>query len=320
MKTLNPWMFEAQLSSKINHYRNPRLSSDAVQGWLFEAVSPTRIVPSLIGRESSPFDSTIYVDINLGCTKKTLNSPPICPRPMTGIFIPENYSVTESVDLILYLQGHHKDPVIRGKAPGPRYYPSNLTINQYWDRGKYPFWAFREGVNASGKNVILVAPTLGSGSQTVALTQPGGLDSYLDQVMLSLSAYGANKGWKKTPRVGQIILACHSGGGWPMRQIALSRERYASNIRECWGFDCTYNTGDDTSWSAWAKAHPARKLFVYYIANSQTAPLATRLQNLAHRQRLSNVSVIKSSTGEHVRVPIKHWVGRIQSAPFLRDR
>ena len=105
-----------------------------------------------------------------------------------------------------------------------------------------------------------------------------------------------------------------------MRQIALSKASYAAKIRECWGFDCTYNSGDATGWAQWARMNPFSRVFIYHIANSQTAPLATSLQSLAKRQKLSNVLVGKSSTGDHNKVPITYWENRIKAAPFLKNR
>ena len=328
MKTLHPWLFEAPFSSEAIHNSNPYGTLEAEQEWLFEAPPLLPALPTLISTESTPLNSTLYVDINLGCTTSSPKAPPVCPRPMTGIFIPENYSATDSVDLILYLQGHHRDNVIRGKAPGRGYFPSNLTINQYWNRTAYPFFGLREELNASGKNVILVAPTLGPRSQAGTLVQPGGFDAYLDQILASLSAYGPHQG-RQTPRVGKIILACHSGGGLPMRQIALSKEKYAANIRECWGFDCTYNGGDDSGWARWAATNPSSNLYIYYInidcpppkrPSCSTKAQAVSLQAKAKHQKLLNVFVTRSATGSHNEVPIRYWQPRIRAASFLQNR
>lgn len=100
-----------------------------------------------------------------------------------------------------------------------------------------------------------------------------------------------------------------------MRQLALSEETYASQIKECWGFDCTYNQGDDTEWARWARARPDTKLHIYYIANSRTQPLSLGLK----RQKVSNVFVAPSPARGHNWVPITHWRERIEAATFLRS-
>jgi len=318
-------------------------------------LTPTA-TPTLLDTKSQPEGTTLYVKIPLGGEKPA--------QPMTGIFIPSSYRINSQVDLIIYLHGYHTDDVVEGKAsvrgcypskslPSNKYcYPSNLTINQYWNKATYPFFALREGVNASGKNAILIAPTLGPLSQTGNLVNPGGFDAYLDQVMASLSAYGPYQG-RQFPRVSNIILACHSGGGLPMRKIALSKERYAANIRECWGFDCTYNSGDAAGWSNWVKADPpSRKVYIYYIrqcllqdptqprkkwkaarcpsspsgcAKNPKTPMAGGIECTGTTFeamklacfKLPNICVGVSKTGDHNKVPITYWEDRIKESPSL---
>ena len=78
---------------------------------------------------------------------------------MTGIFIPQGFVPGRAVDVILYLHGRKPEK------------NRHLTIDQYWDRQRFPYGAFREGVNASGRNVILVAPTLGAHSEAGRLVK-----------------------------------------------------------------------------------------------------------------------------------------------------
>src|ERR1700740_1318162 len=192
--------------------------------------------------------------------------------PKTGIFIPENYRIPSKVDLLLYLHGHHEAK-------------PKLSIDGYWLAAQNPQWALREAVNTSGKNVILVAPTLGPKSQAGKLTEADGLDWYLDQVMAALiNYYDPIKKLEHRPQLGNIIIACHSGGGWPMRQIAGKAQRYSNQIRECWGFDCLYNRGDDTFWRAWAKSRPDAKLYVYYL--DSTLPNSVSLGRIVMAENL----------------------------------
>jgi hypothetical protein len=115
--------------------------------------------PPLLYSENGVKTETYYVTISLG------GNP--APKPVTGIFVPENYNVSSDVDMILWLMGHHDNSE----------YPPALTIDDYWF--KYPHFRFREFVNASNKNVILAAPTLGrtrgprSIRQCPVLRQPG---------------------------------------------------------------------------------------------------------------------------------------------------
>ena len=248
-----------------------------------------RAAPALLSREHTPPQTTLYLDIKLGA-----ESP---ARPMTGVFLPRGWKPQATVDVLLYLHGI--------KEPG-------LTIDRYW---KQAHFALREKLNESGKNVILAAPTLGPRSQRQigSLAQPGGLDAYLDSVLAGVAAYGAADGSRVRPRLGNLILAAHSGGGLPMRLLALSKNRVAANIKECWGFDCTYFSGDETEWTRWARAHPSSRLFIYYIANSPTAARSTKLA----AQNVPNVTVVASADRRHYWVPLSYWRERLQGARFL---
>lgn len=249
--------------------------------------------PGLLGllrREEQPARETLYVAIPLGTEGPA--------RPMTGIFVPEGFRPGPTVDLILYLHGF-KDP--------------GLTIDRYWNRGVSPQHDFREGLNAARKNAVLVAPTLGPHSQSGRLTRPGGLDGYLEQVVAALVRFGPFRG-SPPPAIRHLVLACHSGGGWPMRQLALGGDRGARNVRECWGFDCLYNRGDETEWARWARAHPGARLYVHY-GNGNTA----RRSELLRGQGVPNVVVEGSLKLAHGLVPKAHWQERLRTAAFLAD-
>ena len=251
--------------------------------------SPT---PSLIRQESTPPAQTLYLRIPLGSEQPA--------KPMTGVYVPQNFQPHPQVDLIIYLHGIK-----------PR---SNLAIDQYWNTKYFPYWPLRERLNSSQKNVILVAPTLGPRSQwqTGWLTKVGGLDKYLGQVLAALATYGSYR--NATPQIGSIILACHSGGGQPMRELALAQNKCAGKIKECWGFDCTYFDADLSGWPRWARARSDAKLFLYYRPRSKTQVLAKKIENL----KITNIVILTSSV-EHNWVPIKHWQERLRGAAFLRQ-
>jgi uncharacterized protein DUF2272 len=257
-------------------------------------------IPRLLKQESTPPGTTLYVEIDL----KIVDRFGLTAPAVTGIFIPDGYRPGAAVDLIVYLHGFKADAIKRG------------AIDQYWNSQRFPYGALREGVNSSGRNVILVAPTLGSHSEAKHLIEPGGLDAYLAQVLAALRAYRPNNQVGSAPALGNLVLACHSGGGWPMRQLAGSGDRALARLRECWGYDCTYNNGDDAFWARWAQAHPNAKVYIYYIAGSPTARLAQGLQS----KRVPNAIVQPSRDGRHNYVPITHWKERIQEASFLRER
>ena len=188
--------------------------------------------PRLITRVPPP-GTTLYVEIDLQIVGKLKIAAP----PVTGIFIPDGYQPGATVDVVLYIHGFKAEAIKRE------------AIDQYWNSQRFPYGALREGVNASARNVVLVAPTLGSRSEAGSLVKQGGLDAFIGQVLAALGAYGRQSRAATAPRLGNLIFACHSGGGWPMRQIAGGSDRALARVRECWGFDCTYNGGDDAFWA-----------------------------------------------------------------------
>jgi hypothetical protein len=258
------------------------------------------IVPRLIRQEAVPAGTTLYVEIDLQIVDKLRITAPT----VTGIFIPDRYAPSQTADLILYLHGHKAEALRR------------QGIDQYWNSQRFPYAALREGLNDSGRNVILVAPSLGSCSETGRLTGPGGLDAYIERVLAALKAYGPHRPLASAPALGSLVLACHSGGGFPMRQLAGGRDRALARLRECWGFDCTYNhfpTSDDVFWSGWARAHRNARVYIYYIPGSLTAALAEALRD----KRVPNAVVLPSREKRHNYVPIAHWRVRVEGAGFL---
>jgi flagellum-specific peptidoglycan hydrolase FlgJ len=261
---------------------------------------PVSVAPRLLRQASAPPGTTLYLEIDL----KIVDKFGITAPPVTGVFIPDGYAPGAAVDLILYLHGFKADAIKR------------QAIDQYWNSQRFPYGAFREGVNASARNVILVAPTLGSHSEAGTLLNPGGLDSYVEQVLAALRTYRPQSRVGAPPTLGNLVLACHSGGGLPMRQLAGGQNRVLVRIRECWGFDCTYNRGDDAFWAGWARARPNAKVYIYYIAGSPTAPLAVSLRNM----RVPNAIVQPAKDNRHNYVPMAHWQERLQGASFLGSR
>jgi Mannosyl-glycoprotein endo-beta-N-acetylglucosaminidase/Uncharacterized protein conserved in bacteria (DUF2272)/Putative peptidoglycan binding domain len=259
-------------------------------------VIPTGPAPKLLKQETSPPSATLYPQIDLGIVDRFK----LRAAPMTGIFLPEGFTPGPLVDVILYLHGH--------KAASVR----DLTIDQYWNRMRFHYGALREKLNEAGRNTVLVAPTLGAYSEAGNLLDPGGLDGFIAKVLASLGASGPNARGGVGPSLRNLIFACHSGGGLPMRKLAGGSDKALTSLRECWGFDCTYNHGDDTFWADWARKTPSVKCYFYYIKGSQTAALSESLRD----KRIPNAIVQPAGDGRHNYVPITHWLERIQGAPM----
>ncbi|MET0896790.1 MAG: extensin family protein [Mycobacterium sp.] len=223
--------------------------------------------------------------------------------PMTGIFVPTGYRPQAQVDMVIYFHGM--------KVPSGL--SSSATISDIWRHRDFPL---REQVNDSGKNVILVAPTLGPSSQPGKLTRPGGFDWYVDQVIGALAQRGPYRHSGGPPQVGNIVLAAHSAGGKVMRPVANRQHKYSSKIRECWGFDCLYSPCDEEVWRTWGIGHPHARLYIHYL--SSTAQYSALLAGMAGDRVAppSNVVVQKSSAAYHNVVPAAHLKDRIRGAPF----
>jgi len=97
-------------------------------------------VPTLSKSETTPPGTTIYVKLDLQI-KET--------PPEVGVFIPDGFELGSHIDLLLYIRGFKiADEVV--------------SVESYF---KQSYGKLREGVNSSGRNVILVAPALGPTSQ-----------------------------------------------------------------------------------------------------------------------------------------------------------
>ena len=133
--------------------------------------------PRLLKQESTPPGVTLYAEIDL----KIVDKAGIRAPSVTGIFIPDGYQQGVTVDVVLYLHGFKAEAIKRE------------AIDQYWNSQRFPYGALREGVNASARNVVLVAPTLGSRSEAGSLLKQGGLDAYIGQALATLGAHGSQK-------------------------------------------------------------------------------------------------------------------------------
>jgi hypothetical protein len=252
------------------------------------------VAPTVVKADASPNKVTYFLSINLGSANRT-------QKMLTGVFIPDNFRFGSTVDVILWLMGHHDNKT----------YPPNLGIDDYWKN--YTSFKFREFVNTSNRNVILVAPTLGSGSEAGKLSDKNGLSWYLDQILAALQA---NVPLTNAPTLGNLVIACHSGGGWPMRAIATHPQTYLSNVKEFWGFDCLYNTGDEQSWLAWAAANGGKKLFIRYGAGGTDAK-SENLKKLA--AGVANIDVAGNISTHHNDVPSTYWQSFMRAASYFQD-
>jgi hypothetical protein len=288
-----------------------------------------------VRQDSKPPRLSLYLPIPLAV--------PGVERQATGVFVPENYKVSETVDLVVFLRGYD---INRPK--------SATSVEEYWNSPKHPTlksFLLREEVNKSGKNVILVVPALGPYSEMGTLKDAGGVQKFLDQVLDGLWKHGPHSDLKKRPTIRHLILAAHSGGGVPLRRLAQelgADATYKDKLKECWGFDSIYGVKDKDAefWSDWAARHSDTRVTMFYLFTEKEVgknpklpvgpdnPLdhreptgttfpAQELERLAKDQKLGNVRVVretKETTLRHNDVPLTNLAGLLRAAPGLDDR
>jgi uncharacterized protein YcbK (DUF882 family)/LAS superfamily LD-carboxypeptidase LdcB len=263
------------------------------------------ISPPLIKKEQSPPSETIYVNYNIGIQKAagdkagTVN---YTVKPISAIFVPENFTAGDTTDLVIFLHGHKSEQLGKDKS-----------IDDLWNGSRFPHFRLRELTNETGRSIILVAPTLGPRSQPGNLVTSQGFSSFVIHMIAAINTH-LSQYFPSGFHLGKIILACHSGGGNPMKKIALLTDHnnyYASKITECWGFDCLYNGDDAAKWTTWAKQNPDKKVYQYYIPNSPTADQGDKLKNSARRENIVNLQAIPTTDRRHNWIPALYWQQRI---------
>jgi hypothetical protein len=182
---------------------------------------PTSLFPF---QTPGPPDVTWYFPINLPKTNPT------------GVFIPKDFSYPNEVDVILFFHGNKQGLW--------------QNINEYW-HGDIMKIALRDDVNASGKSVVLVAPTMGTNpghggvfnDDLGIFARSGGGNCFLEHLRQWLGKYETHYADKHTiPQIGKVVLAGHSGGGNP---IHAQMESMKAKICEIWCFDVVYGNVDD---------------------------------------------------------------------------
>jgi hypothetical protein len=288
-----------------------------------------------VRRDTTPPLMSLYLPIPLGV--------PGVEAQSTGVFVPAKYRVGKTIDLVVFLRGYD---INRPKAATP--------VGEYWNSPRHPIlksFMLREEINKSGKNVILAVPTLGPFAEVGKLKDKGGPKEFLGHILEGLWRNGPHKGLVDRPSIRHLIVAAHSGGGVPLRQLAQNfgdDDIFKNKLKECWGFDSIYGVKDKDAefWSDWAKGHPGAKVTMFYIFTekdvgknpklpvSASNPLdhreptgttfpAMELERLAKARMLGNVLVVretKASTLIHNEVPRTHLADLLKGAPYLDDR
>jgi hypothetical protein len=198
-------------------------------------MDPTPTIKKLDGKFTDTTNTrissgTIFatIDLGIGPQENKYKKGDMVPTPtLTAIYLPEKYHPESQVNVLVYLHGHKREDLVRGSIE---------------DILAAPGYKFRDQIAKTGKNFVLVAPTLGTKAQSGDLMTSGGAETYLGVVMKALSMGGPHS---TTPDVGNIVVAAHSGAGLTLLAILQQASMdFRKKITECWGFDCLYGIGD----------------------------------------------------------------------------
>jgi hypothetical protein len=260
--------------------------------------------------ETDPPKLTLYFDdLDLKNDSKT---------QLTGVFFPEKYQPSDKLKVLLYLHGHDQPPIDQHWVSQPKKKPPEVYL-------------LREELNASKKNLVLVAPTLGPTSGA-GLLVTSGVNWFLKEVLNRLKA-NAPPELKigETTAVTDVYVMAHSGGGVPMLALAdaIPTDGAGNLIREFWGFDCLYAPqghhpvaytdygqldpfDPEPKWLNWAFAHQGIPFFMHWATDEPKIralnlkkmadgwrPKAKQTVALHPPAKLLNVTVTESLVKEH---------------------
>lgn len=192
-----------------------------------------------------------------------------------GVHVPAAAALAEKPDVIVYFHGFvgGKPCYEDGKAFEAR------GMEYYWTNDR--FKTMRSELDASGRKAMLIAPTLdprvgatGTGTKQYGdLHEPNAFDGFIRKVCDDLVA---RRAIRPSVKLGNIVLAAHSGGGFPMSGILNATNKLGAKVRACWGFECLYYPAD--TWLNWLNT---RKLLMFRhfrqkgVMNGPTDVLAT---------------------------------------------
>jgi hypothetical protein len=173
-----------------------------------------------------------------------------------------------SVNVILYIHGHWAT-----ERTGVKSFDQLIA---HPDTAK-----IMSEVQGSGKSLALGIPDMGSyANKTDWISDKGSFDALLGDILL-FAAQRANElsvnqclkdpsidaktNKKVLPlQLGSLILAAHSGGGYPLGRIMGNKSGFHTNVKEIWMFDALYGgAGSPETWIAYA-TKTNTKIHVFY--------------------------------------------------------
>jgi hypothetical protein len=198
--------------------------------FLADLLGPANESEDASGEDQQPSYDLQFIDQRLGgVTPDGPHCAVICPRGLTP--------ARGELDMILYLHGWK--PTCNGKDDPPDPKMGQMLLQKH-------FKSIPSTVGDSGKNVVLVAPTLGpkgemgpEPSKRFITTEPWHL--------LNAALAQVQKGFQRTTlKPGKLILAGHSGAGPHILALLNRGDAELSRVIAVWALDSFY--GGLTLW------------------------------------------------------------------------
>lgn len=264
----------------------------------------------ILSQDTNTYGTTYYVEILLS---------PRC-QPVTALFVPGQYRPATTADVVLYFHGHRR---------------RLHSVREYLNDSRWS--SLLPALAGSGKNAVFVAPELGDLDEGgTDLASPQRFECYIQEVLATIGQVangsrrvtslpapapsGVGPGAARPshpPGLRTLILAAHSGGGAPMLNLVRSNSPSLASLRECWAFDCMYNSDTGTRWINWLQQHATTRLFAAYIPYGQAPRSTRRYGEQIRNARLPNAIVEVDISNNHDLVPVHYFGPLVSRSPHL---
>jgi len=207
----------------------------------------------------------------------------------TGVHLPKPHYPGERLNVLLWFHGFYVRDI-----------PALLATDGT---------RIRDIVEASGKDLVLIAPHLGyvdpsfNGrdafrKHSADFGAGSTCESYLDEVLDAIAPALPRKPSSNTEDtdsafldIENLYIGCHSGGGIAMKTIVGGNAlgKYKSKLRQCWGFDCIYGLN---GWEGAVRNRTDVKFYLYFGRGTSRDAGGTPVEfwNVVYgRKRASNV-------------------------------
>jgi hypothetical protein len=194
-------------------------------------------------------------------------------------------------------------------------------------------------VSGAGKALAFAMPSLEDTPGPLSwIGTRANFDSFIDGVLLAAAEQineqtagkclvdrdqewnrGGPTGNRVTPAtLGNLVIAAHSGGGFPMWTAANNHSANLSSLKELWFFDCLY-ADVDQSWIPYARSHGSVNMEIRYTVfppKETSANLAKKMGRAA--TTISNIrSCSQEPSNNHNSVPPNNIGPLIRASKFL---